>query len=129
MQELSASEKKFESWSRLPAAAVESTRAVKKATKHSSSLPPAIAAFEVRLRSVFTTSKPLFTACRDSKPSHIFHKILKIPLGDIDFELNYSSINAITYLPLISCFLSVSLHKLVAIRGDGMITIIKSFYE
>ena len=48
-QELIASEKKFESWSRLPAAAVESTRAVKKATKQSSSLPPAIAAFEVKI--------------------------------------------------------------------------------
>jgi hypothetical protein len=48
-QELIASEKKFESWSRLPAAAVESTRAVKKATKQSSSLPPAIAAFEVNI--------------------------------------------------------------------------------
>jgi hypothetical protein len=49
MQELTASEKKFESWSRLPAAAVESSTAVKKAGKQSSSLPPAIAAFEVRL--------------------------------------------------------------------------------
>ena len=48
IQELTASEKKFESWSRLPAAAVESTRAVRKAAKQSSSLPPAIAAFEVR---------------------------------------------------------------------------------
>lgn len=48
-QEVAASEKKFESWSRLPAAAVESTKAVKKAAKQSSSLPPAIAAFEVRL--------------------------------------------------------------------------------
>lgn len=46
-QELTASEKKFESWSCLPAAAVESTKAVRKATKQSSSLPPAIAAFEV----------------------------------------------------------------------------------
>ncbi|CAB4031945.1 Hypothetical predicted protein [Paramuricea clavata] len=46
MQELTASEKKFESWSRLPAAAVESSTAVKKAGKQSSSLPPAIAAFE-----------------------------------------------------------------------------------
>ena len=49
LQELAASEKKFESWSRLPAAAVESTKAMKKAAKQSSSLPPAIAAFEVRL--------------------------------------------------------------------------------
>ncbi|XP_028407038.1 coiled-coil domain-containing protein 112-like [Dendronephthya gigantea] len=46
MQELTASEKKFESWSRLPAAAVESTKAVRKATRQSSSMPPAIAAFE-----------------------------------------------------------------------------------
>lgn len=49
-QELLALEKKFDSWSRLPAAAIESTRAIKKATtaRHASSLPPAVAAFEVR---------------------------------------------------------------------------------
>lgn len=49
-QELAASEKKFDSWSRLPAATTESARAVKKATsaRHTSSLPPAVAAFEVQ---------------------------------------------------------------------------------
>lgn len=52
-QELLALEKKFDSWSRLPAAAIESTRAIKKAsTRHASSMPPAVTAFEVRDESV-----------------------------------------------------------------------------
>lgn len=47
MQELTASVKKFDSWSRLRTPIVESTNALKKARNQSNSLPPAIAGFEV----------------------------------------------------------------------------------
>lgn len=48
-QEVSAMEKKFESWSQLPAPAMVAAEVKKAASAVTVSLPPAVAAFEVLL--------------------------------------------------------------------------------
>ena len=49
MQEVSAMEKKFDSWSQLPAPATAATDVKRAASAVTVSLPPAVAAFEVNV--------------------------------------------------------------------------------